>query len=363
MHQALSACTVRIVSGRQLSPSLCAEWTALQRSNPALLSPYFCPEFTQLVASIRTDVQVAVIEKAQQLVAILPFQRGQFGAARPVAGRLTDFQGLISAADFQFDPLELLKKCKLRSFFFDHMLSSQVAFAPFIWTSSSSPYLDLSQGYAAYEAGRRAENNELTAVGRKLRKMERELGDVRFVYHSASRDDLQTLMRWKSEQYTRTGLRDLFQFDWIRQLIHDLHDRQTPELAGKLACLYSGERLIAAHFGMSSHNVLHWWFPAYDRELYIYSPGMSLIQLTAKDCHLHGINRIDLGKGDEEYKFRIASAIDQVGEGSVDLNVGTRVFRKTWQLTRDWVKASPLQSTVEAPLRWIRKARDWFSFK
>jgi len=363
MDSSLSNYTVRVIPGRELSGALCTEWTSLQRSNPALSSPYFCPEFTQLVAGIRNDVEVAIVEDSHGLVAVLPYQRGWLGNARPVAGRLTDFQGLISAPDFPFEPRELLKKCSLRNFSFDHLLTSQSAFAPYVWTTSDSPYIDLSRGYAAYEADRRAHNDELIAVGRKFRKMERELGTVRLEWQSTNRSDLEMLLRWKSQQYTRTGLRDLFTFPWITDMIDRLFAAQTPDLSGHLVSLYAGDRLVAAHFGMSSRHVLHWWFPAYDRELSVYSPGMSLIKLVAQRCQEHGISRIDLGKGDETYKRRIASGSDQVAEGSVDLALSSRMFRRSWQLTRDWVKASPLNSAVEGPLRWIRKARDWFSFR
>ncbi|WP_425618577.1 GNAT family N-acetyltransferase [Anatilimnocola sp. NA78] len=354
---------VRVVPGQQLSAQLCCEWRSLQRSNPALSSPYFSPEFTQLVASIRNDVEVAVVEQADRVVAVLPFQRGTLGAAKPVAGRLNDFQAVISAPEFQLDPKQLLHESGLRSWKFDHLLTSQVAFEPYMWTRGNSPYVDLSRGFAAYEAERRAENSEFSTIKRKLKKMEREIGPARLEWKSTSREYLETLLRWKSEQYTRTGIRDLFSIDWILKLVEELLKKDDPNLTGMLTCLYAGDRLVAAHLGMNCRHVLHWWFPSYDRDLGRYSPGMSLIYLIAQHAHEHGITRIDLGKGDEDYKFRIASGIDQVAEGSVDLNPGSRLFRRTWQATRDWLKTTPLAGPVSVPLKAIRRVRDWFSFQ
>ncbi|QDU27341.1 hypothetical protein ETAA8_24280 [Anatilimnocola aggregata] len=354
---------VRVVPGQQLSPQLCVEWRLLQQANPTLSSPYFSPEFTQLVASVRSDVEVAVVEEAQRVVALFPFQRGLFSAAKPVAGRLSDFQAVIAAPGTPIDPQQLLRQCGLKSWKFDHLLTSQVEFAPYLWTRANSPYIDLAQGFAAYEAGRRGENSELSTIKRKLKKMEREIGPARLEWKSASREDLQKLLRWKSEQYARTGLRDLFSIDWIRNFVDQLLLRDDPNLTGLLTCLYAGDRLVAAHLGMSCRHVMHWWFPSYDRELGRYSPGMSLIYLISQQANQHGITRIDLGKGDEDYKFRLASGSDEVAEGSVDLSPGSRLFRRTWQATRDWLKTSPLYGPVAAPLRAVRRLRDWFSFQ
>jgi CelD/BcsL family acetyltransferase involved in cellulose biosynthesis len=155
----------------------------------------------------------------------------------------------------------------------------------------------------------------------------------------------------------------LFQFEWIRSLLQHLLKQDTPGLRGLFSGLYAGDRLVAAHIGMTSHHVLHWWFPAYDRELSKYSPGLGLILKMAEEASARGITRFDFGKGDEDYKVKLASDSDQVAEGSVDRNLGSRLFRRSWQVTRDWVKSSPLHGPTKAPLRWLRRMRDWLSFR
>ncbi len=354
---------VSIVPGRQLTAEMCARWDEIQRSNSTLSNPFFRPELTQAVAAVRSDVYVAVIEGDGGIEGFFPYQRQGWSGARPVGGRLSDFQGLIVRSGFECDPRRLLQQCGLSSWRFDHLLPSQAGFQPYMWTYSASPYLDLSQGFAAYEAERRQHTTEVAATKRRLAKLGREVGPIRLVWRSTDREALQTLMRWKSDQYIRTGLRDLFSFEWIRAFIDDLFERNEPGLAGMLSCLYAGDRLVAAHFGMSSHHVAHWWFPSYDREWSKYSPGRGLIYSMSEHAHEHGITRIDLGKGDEDYKFKMASGVDQVAEGSVDLRLSSRLLGRTWQTTRDWVKKSPLRGPTEVPLRWIRWMRDWLSFR
>jgi CelD/BcsL family acetyltransferase involved in cellulose biosynthesis len=354
---------VRCFPGKQLPAELCAQWDALQRVNSTLASPFFRPEFTQTVAAVRDDVEVAFVEDTDRVVAVFPYQRASFGAARPVAGRLSDFQGLISASDWQCDPKRLLQRCGLRSWHFDHLLATQTSFEPYMWTKGVSPFIDLAAGFDAYERDRKAQNSEIPTIKRKLKKMEREVGPLRLEWNCANRDHLQTLMRWKGDHYRRSGFRDLFSFPWITQFFDRLLALQTPELSGTFTCLYAGDRLAAAHLGMSSRHVLHWWFPSYDRELGKYSPGLALIYLMAQQAHEYGISRLDFGKGDEEYKFRLASGAEQVCEGSVDLQFSRRLIQRTWQTTRDWVKNSPLDGPTQAPLRWLRWMRDWLSFQ
>lgn len=354
---------VRVVPGRQLTPDLVQRWSELQRSNPGLQSPYFRPEFTQVVAAVRDDVEVAVIDANSVPQAFFPFQRGALGAAQPVAGRLSDFHNWISAPEFEFDPHELLAQCGLRSFRFDHLLHAGDCFQPCIFQHSASPYLDLSQGFAAYEANRRADNSEMATIKRKLGKLAREVGPLRLEWNCNCATALKTLQRWKGEQYVRTGNVDLFSIDWIRQLFDRLLQRSTPDLTGKLTCLYAGERIVAVHLGMASQNVLHWWFPAYDRDLGRYSPGLVLIYMMAQQANDFGITRIDLGKGDEEYKFRIATHVDQVAEGCVDAVRSRQLLRLSWRAARDWVRNSPLRSTARIPYRLLKRVRDWFKFQ
>lgn len=354
---------IQVVPAGRLSPDLCAKWSDLQRSNPRVASSYFRPEFTQLVAEVRNDVEIAVIEQEGEIVGFLPFQRQGRLHAQPVAGRLSDFHGVIAAEDFTCDPLELIKGCGLTSWRFDHLPITQTDFEPCMWTRSRSPFMDLSGGFKAYETERKADNSELSTIKRKLNKLAREVGPLRLEWNSTDREALATLFRWKSDQYERTGLRDVFSFPWIRDFLDRLFERREPALSGVFSCLYAGDQLAAAHLGMSSHNVLHWWFPSYDRELGRYSPGLGLIYMMAQAANSQGINRMDFGKGDEEYKFRLASGYDEVAEGCVDVRMGARLFRRTWQATRDWVRTSPLHGPTQVPLRWIRRMRDWLSFR
>ena len=107
---------------------------ALQQANPDLASPYFHPEFTKIISSVRHDVEVAIIESEGKIVALFPFQRGCGTIGRPVGDVISDYQGIICARDFRFAPSDLLGHCRLITWDFDHLITSQSSFAPFQWS-------------------------------------------------------------------------------------------------------------------------------------------------------------------------------------------------------------------------------------
>ena len=77
---------------------------------------------------------------------------------------------------------------------------------------------------------------------------------------------------------------------------------------GRLSTLWFGERLAAAHFGIRSGAVLHYWFPAYDETFAALSPGLLLLMEMARRSPEGGIATIDLGAGDYRFKSDLANA-------------------------------------------------------
>ena len=195
---------IRAIPADALTPDQIALWSEAQQNNPLLDSPYFRPEFTRAVSAVRRGVEVAVLETAGIPVGYFPFQRALRGTGRPVGAPLSDFQALISRDELVCDPSELLRACRLSAWHFDHLLTSQTCFGQFARRRVESPYVDLSDGFAAYASRLRHRYKYVVAPQRKLRCLEREHGPLRFEPHVADRSILATLFRWKSDQYRRT---------------------------------------------------------------------------------------------------------------------------------------------------------------
>jgi CelD/BcsL family acetyltransferase involved in cellulose biosynthesis len=127
------------------------------------------------------------------------------------------------------------------------------------------------------------------------------------------------LMRWKSGQYAELGTEDRFAVAWVVDLVERLYEVETPGFAGALSGLYAGDELVAAHFGMRAGRTWHYWFPAYEQRLGSYSPGLILLMEMARaGCSL-GVDRIDLGPGDEPYKRHLMNGAIEVALGRADV--------------------------------------------
>ena len=350
---------IRAVTFKDLTTEEIAAWSAIQRAEPQVASPYFRPEFTEAVAAVRDDVEVAVLEENGGPIGFFPFQRSRWHTGGPVGGRLSDFQGLIAPAFVTIDPLELLRACRLKAWRFDHLLSQQQSFAPFAWRLAESPYVDLTDGVDAYFARRENDVRLRSEFRRKSRLLARDIGPLRYEENGADRKLISTLIEWKSAQYRRSRIPNIFDFDWVHRLFDRILECHGEDFSCHVSAVYAGDEVAAIHFGMRSGAVLHLWFPAYNVELARYSPGYLHSIEWIKAAAADGIRRIDLGKGPEAYKRRIMSGAASVAEGAVDLRPSAVMIHRAWRATRERVRMSPLAAPIRTPARMVRRVRHW----
>jgi len=326
-------------------------------------SPYFRPEFTRAVAAVRPDVEIATLVQDGQTVGFFPFQRGKLGLGKPVGGKLSDYHGPIVRHGARLDAHDLLAACKLASWDFDHFVCASPALDASVTIRDKSPQLDLSEGFDAYARRRReAGSDTLHRQGQKTRKMAREVGPLDFVFESDDEEAFRLLQTWKSEQYARTGLADVFAFPWTNELLARLREHRGPEFAAPLSVLRAGNKVAAVCLSLRSGGVLHSWFTAYNPELQTYSPGLSLFMRLAEEAPSLGIRKIDLGRGDERYKWSLASGSVEVGEGSFSSRSLATWLRSGWRQTRDWMANSPVSSRVGLPGKLLKPIREWLAY-
>lgn len=353
---------VRVIAPRELTEGQCAAWQRWCEDDAALQSPYFDPAFTHAVGEVRNDVRVAVLEDSHGLAGFFPFERGTFYRARPVGGRLSDFHGAVLRPGVKFRAHKLIRGCGASVWDFTHLPASQFAFEGYGRTVESSPFMDVSQGFDAY-IEQLGGSRTIKSTRNKIRKLERDVGPLRFECHVEDPHLLQTLMDWKSRQYRETGVSDVFSFPWTAALLRRLHQTRRPDFGGQLSALYAGDNLVAAHFGMHSENVLHYWFPVYDPAYAKYSPGLVLVLQVARAAADLGFSRIDLGKGDERYKLSLASGAIPVTSGSVESGAMLQAVRRCWRQTRTWLKTSPVGAPARMSARLVRPLREWLAFR
>ena len=350
---------ITIVPAARLNPEHVDAWSQIQRISMELDSPYFRPEYTQAVAAIRNDVEVAVLEEHGEMVGFFPYQRARGNIAQPVGGRLSDFQGVIVRKDVNWDPLQLLQGCSLRAWHFDHMLTSQEPLRSHHRLVEDSPNADLSGGFGAYAMRHGgSEDSAFSNLRSKARKLQQTAGPLRFEADIKDQKVFDTLIEWKTQQYLRTGATNVFAFSWTRALLERILHCRGEEFSGMLSALYAGDQLVAAHFGMRSRGVLHFWFPSYDPAFAKFSPGGVRDLELMKFLAANGAWRLDFGKGMDQHKSYFMSAASQVAVGSVDLRPLTRTERREWHRACKLARESPLRR----PARVLYRIREWLAF-
>lgn len=341
-----------VVSAGELGPQERRRWRELQQANPALAGPCFSWQFTAAAAAVRPDVRIAILEDEERVVGFFPFQQ-RYGAGEPVGGRLSDHHGVIAAPGTRWDWLALLKGARLSYWLFDHLQAWQRPPVPV--KHATSPGLDLSRGFDAWWQRKRETGNTMAKMPGRLRKLERELGPIRFQLHSRDANDFETVIRLKQEQCRRTGALDFFALGWTRELVERIRDTDEPDFGGRLSTLHAGDTLVAAHFGMHTPQVFQWWFPVYDTAQASYSPGSLLLLEAARAAAADGHGLLDLGKGDEPYKERFSDCATPLVEGIVSRSTPVTLARQVRKGLGAWLRTSPWAAPARPVLRQVKK--------
>lgn len=285
----------------------------------SLSSPFLSWEFTRAVATVRDDCRVAVLDDGDGTCGFLAFQIGSEGDGMPVGATICDAQGVIGPDDWSFDAERMVAAAGLTRWVFDHLNTHQAPFVPYYRERHRSPFVDLRGGHEEFLRELRSHSKDLLAqVGRRRRKLERDVGPVVLEWQSSQPErDMQNLRDWKSEQYARSGEWDRFSHDWIDETLTSLMGARDPGCTGVLTALRAGDRLVAAHLGLLGHDRLSWWFPAYDPEFGRYSPGLILLLDMIYEACNRGVPLVDLGRGEHGYKLRVTSKFYEVASGEV----------------------------------------------
>ena len=294
-----------------------ARWRAIQGENPVYRSPFFCFDFLRIVLRHRTDVELGVLRDGAHITGFFPFHRRSGGRGVPLAGPIADYQGILGDAS-GLAAGDLLSGCDLSHYDFDHALGLCPVFRDQAFRQTASPLIELGQGFEPWYKGRRKATSAIKTTERKMRKMEREVGPLRFEPNDRSDAAWDQLLAWKRAALADKGVGLILDTPLVAGIARDIREADSPAFAGRLSTLYAGDRLVAAHFGMRSDSAWHWWFPAFDPQMSAYSPGLALLLKCAEQAASDGMAELDLGRGTERYKREFASGARPLCEGSLE---------------------------------------------
>ena len=352
---------VEVIEANRLSTKHFSMWSAIQQTASIFANPFFCPEYTHAVAGVRSDVYVAIIRRGGEITGFFPFQRGRFAMGRPVGDWLSPLNGVIISDGLNLDAHELIRRCGLRGWDFDFLPASLSQFEPHHRSTDLFSYMDLSDGYDAYVAGRsHSGTRQITTIVALMRKFEREIGSLKFEFHTHDTRALDALLEWRFGKYGSSGAIDVRRNPWAWKLVQRLQMMHSANFAGALSVLSVNEEPIAAHMGIRSRTVLHYWLPAYNPKYARYSPGLMLLLRMAQQAPVLGLRSIDLGGGLFLYKQRLMSGQYPVAEGTVGLpgpvRTASRVRRRAYQWVRKSQLLSPPARLIARKIRQLRRA-------
>ncbi|WP_250212653.1 GNAT family N-acetyltransferase [Acrocarpospora catenulata] len=346
--------TTTIMAFDRLGAAELDAWHALRAKNPLLDSPYFHPGFAAAVHATGPPVTVVVHRDARGEVAALLAGHREGALLRPVGWPGADFQGPVLAPGTMFDP-RLVLTGGIRAFAFDHLLDGLAEAEPWTVSRRPSPYLDVTGGLDGY-LGRASKSGRenMSQARRRAAKAARELGEVRFAADVVDEAALARVVELKRAQYRATGAADYFAEPGRVELLTRLLHTRDPDFAGVLSTVHAGSTLLAAHFGMRSGGVLHWWFPVYDPAYGHLAPGWMLLRELVCAAPALGVTRIDLGRGDDEYKRRAKTGESLVAQGLVTRNRARLLLRRAQESAVAAAKSSAAGPALQRLARRLR---------
>ncbi len=313
-------------------------WLELRACNPSLWSPYFDFRMFELLCELAPRPHLVIVRREGKIVALLPFQGKASGLARPLGAPLSDQHNLIQAGDTNFDLGHVIKASGVAGFVYSGV--HQSVDGTVNAEQAVCHVADLSRGVEDYKAWRLSNWKEQVKKNeRRKRQGERQWGPMRIeTACPKSSRHFETLMKMKQAKYIETKRHNVLAVPWINTYLRRLYTSSDPNFVGEITLLYFGEHLAAMEFGLRADNVMHSWFPTFDRAYSQVSPGILLMDAMIESCGERGITKIDLGIGHDQYKRHASNAPILVWSGIVPVSPARRAATLAFRSADAWME-------------------------
>ncbi|MBC8352243.1 MAG: GNAT family N-acetyltransferase [Planctomycetes bacterium] len=353
-----------LIRPRDLDTCLMKSWHQIQYEDPMLRHPFLSPGFTQAVAAVRDDVEIAVLETDGEVVGFFPFQRSRANAGQPAGGPLSNAHGVVLRPGVAIDGRDLLRACGLKSWKFHLVMAEQVAFRPYHHVVDENFYMDLSSGFEAYEQSRLATGSQsYRTVLRKDRKLKREMDSVKFEFHTEDTAVFDQLIAWKREQCQEKKAVDTFSVEWTINLLRQILDNPTDHLRAVLSVLYINDEPSAVSCDLVADNIADTWIPAYGELHAKYSPGTVLLRERCKVYAETGIAKVYLGTPGLRWKDTFRSASDPFASGSIEAGLLSQVAKRSISQSLAWARDSPLRGPGRVAKQAVRRLLEHYTLR
>ncbi len=164
-------------------------------------------------------------------------------------------------------------------------------------------------------------SNIFSDTKRCKRKLEKDLGSVKFIWQDTRPEAFFSCIKWKSEQYLTC--QDAFNKPENVLFFQELAKNGLLVVSS----LSAGDKILAAHLGAFWQGRFYLWIPAYNAQYASYSPGRLMMQSIMEYSYYEGHKEFDFLIGGEDYKWNYAThtrLIAAIG----GLNTSTKIWLK-----------------------------------
>lgn len=326
MAAAASPLVVDLTPAAALGRADADAWRAIQADQPVFASPLLGPDFAMAVGRVREDARVAVFRRDGRAVGFFPHHRRPGGFGRPIGAPFSDYHAVVAEADAFASGDSVLALSGLKAFRHSGMIDPHGLFAATDQRHEAFS-IELNGPADAYLEACRAASPKKFKNYRRLQHRLAEIGPLS-IRSGEDASVLDTLLRWKSEQFVRTGTQDVLRPAWVGALMHDLFETRTGTMTGLMLTLHAGDRLVGGHFGIRQGEVYHPWIASMDPDLAAYSPGNTFLDQVIRAMPDLGLRIYDLGLGHDHYKRPYVSTVKTVSGGLQSAPGGAGAFSR-----------------------------------
>lgn len=231
-------------------------------------------------------------------------------------------------------------------------------------TPETSWVSDLSRGHDAFIADcTAADAKAMRNIRARQRKLEALDADIVVRIDDRRPEALESLIAAKRDQYRRTRALDVFAVPWTRAVVERLFRNRSPACGGLLSTLEIDGNLAAAHFGLRSQRVLHYWFPVYWPEHARLGPGLILFLEMARQLADDGIAEIHLGPGEYDFKRRLSNSGFGIVSGRIERPSPIAHLARAGDTVDSIARRLPLGRFADWPGRAMRRFDLWMALR
>jgi CelD/BcsL family acetyltransferase involved in cellulose biosynthesis len=126
------------------------------------------------------------------------------------------------------------------------------------------------------------------------------------------------LLNWKAAQFET--VRQWLARPPVRPYLRELADSDNEDFSGTTSVLSAGSQPIAILFSLRCDHIIAPWLVAYDPEYSRFSPGALSWLALIQEASAHGVEMVDFGYGNDQYKLWFGNATYSTNGGGVWAN-------------------------------------------